>query len=465
MDQSTLAVAAVGDATASAGLSGPFVVNLCASLAPIELKGTTLPGLERYRVYQVRRIEDDRPRFRLRLGFFPDEASTEAVLDAVREKYPAAFCVQAGSDDLKHAPGFELPKKPVTARAAVTPAKPVQPAQGTNKPSPSMPPGPARPAAVVTPAATRKPTVTAVNPTLELLPDAVPAAQKPVPERNATTPFRVQAADPEVLRSTATLELETGKPGRREAALHLSALKASPGTAADIPLDSTQTLRVLTEAEIADDDGPKWYVVQLAMSEAAINLEAMPKLDIFSAFRLYSIASPKQGKIQHSLRLGFFREDVSAEAVAGYLKTFFPSPAVMRVSNSEHTRFAVPLTGPRPPVLHTPALPASAKVVPLHEARARTAKAPTPATTTSMPPRVAAPPPSAPAPRPAPSRQSTPAGKVAVPATRARKEPRQKRSLDELLREEARQVVLSESGIRSVEKRGLLSRLVGKLTN
>ena len=51
----------------------------------------------------------------------------------------------------------------------------------------------------------------------------------------------------------------------------------------------------------------------------------MPHLDIFEVYRLYSVASAGGGKIVHSLRLGFFREVVSAEAVSGYLKTFFPT--------------------------------------------------------------------------------------------------------------------------------------------
>ena len=41
----------------------------------------------------------------------------------------------------------------------------------------------------------------------------------------------------------------------------------------------------------------------------------------------------------HSLRLGFFKEDVSAEAVMGYLKRSFGTPSVMRISVAEHARF------------------------------------------------------------------------------------------------------------------------------
>ena len=42
-------------------------------------------------------------------------------------------------------------------------------------------------------------------------------------------------------------------------------------------LDSTQTIRTLTKAELSDANQPKWYVVQLALSNQAVNMEAMPQ--------------------------------------------------------------------------------------------------------------------------------------------------------------------------------------------
>ena len=94
-----------------------------------------------------------------------------------------------------------------------------------------------------------------------------------------------------------------------------SAKPASKAVLAD--LDSTQTIRALTAAELNDANQPKWFVVQLAISEQAINLDTMPHLDIFAAYRLYSVATAGSGKILHSLRLGFFKEEVSAQAVTG----------------------------------------------------------------------------------------------------------------------------------------------------
>jgi hypothetical protein len=104
-------------------------------------------------------------------------------------------------------------------------------------------------------------------------------------------------------------------------------------------LDSTQTIRALTSEELSDNAQEKWFAIQLAASEQPVNLDTMPHLDIFEAYRLYSVATAGSGKIVHSLRLGFFKEAVSAEAVAGYLKTFFASPSVLRISVAEQARF------------------------------------------------------------------------------------------------------------------------------
>lgn len=449
----------------AAPVTGPFVVNLCASVAPIEIKGSNLPGLERYRLYQVRRLEDNRPRYRLRLGFFADEAATETVLNAVREFYPAAFCVPAGSDDLKHAPGFD------NALLSTPPAKARQPApvrtETTGRyPRPSIPapPAEAKPASTQirtapAPAAAPKPAPLATA-ALELLPDPAPApavSTAPAAPSNAA-PFRVQAADPAVLRQTPLeLQLDSDRPATGHG--------IAPPRLTDAPIliDSTQTLRMLTEAELSDNEGPQWFALQLAVSDQAINLDTMPKLDIFAAFRLYSIATPQHGKIIHSLRLGFFKEKVSAEAVAGYLKTFFNTPDVLRVSSAEQTRFADP---PKPPVLHEAAHP-TAKILPLNDARLRAGKpiqatpphkaastpAPKPALATQ--PKAAPPKPAAPVKAATPAKKGAPGKRAAV----------RNRSLNELLHEEAREVELSESGIRRMEQKGsLLSRLVGKLT-
>jgi len=108
-------------------------------------------------------------------------------------------------------------------------------------------------------------------------------------------------------------------------------------------LDTTMTIRTISATEMEDANQPKWFSVQLAISEQAFNLDAMPRLDIFAAYRIYSVAiNSEDGKPKHSLRLGFFKEEVSADAVAGYLKTFFPAPTITRVGVAEYERFIEP---------------------------------------------------------------------------------------------------------------------------
>lgn len=482
MDQSTYAGTALqsGFDPGTPAVSGPFVVNLCASVAPIDLKPGGMPGLERYRLYQVRRVEDNRPRYRLRLGFFADEAATEVVLAAVREFYPAAFCVPAGSDDLKHAPGFDpvtLGKRPTatalhdttsTARMqripspaaavqAVPPREPARPA-----PTVASPPKPAAPAP-----APKLQALAAAAPArsvskLELLPETPPRSPAAQAAAAVAEPFRVKPADPSAMSKAANLQLSTDLPDNIR---RLTGVTAPLKTDGPVLIDSTQTLRILTETELADADAPAWFAVQVAISEQPINLDAMPKLDIFKAFRLYSIAQMRQGLIEHSLRLGFFRESVSAEAVSGYLKTFFSTPEVLRVSAAEQSRFADP---PAPPVLSDSA-GKSARVVQLHPdkpANAKPATAPvlTQGTTPNAPtPAARKPSPPAPAKPAKQAAASAVARKSSPPAVK--RPPSRNRSLNELLVEEAREVALTESGIRRMEAKGsLLSRLVGKLT-
>jgi hypothetical protein len=237
-----------------------------------------------------------------------------------------------------------------------------------------------------------------------------------------------------------------------------------------------------------DAQQEKWFAVQLAVSDQPVNLDAMPRLDIFEAYRLYSVATAGSGKIVHSLRLGFFKEAVSAEAVMGYLQTFFGSPTVMRVSVAEHGRFK------DAPSTKKPAPPANeGKVVELNNARA--ARPVVPTVTMEVAPGVdsaatgsfnmnatgsfnmnatgthkalatgthkalksaakAA----------GPKTKSAPRAKTGNTGKHKTMPSLEKKSLAEELLDEAREVQLSESGIRKLPKNdSLLSRMLGKLT-
>ncbi|HVF15750.1 MAG TPA: SPOR domain-containing protein [Steroidobacteraceae bacterium] len=595
MEENTSKVRVAGDANLAAAAllqadgqgTSLFVINLCASMAPVTNVAKTLPGFETLRLYQVARREDGRTRYRLRLGFFTSEADAEAALNSVRSEYPTAFTACLCDEDRKFTRGFvpdissvpapkpvnEAPKiamvvdnKPAAkaepiksaaapkpapiAKAATTdtvsvkalspknepktdtvtvrtltpkadakpqskasptpaaktdtvtvkaltpattptaptakpaPSKPVAavdaakpqaapqiapvekakvaapastalsdefelswdppalqpsadagsapaqviaasfktqdvikaPAPAVNKAAPKHPEAPKPIAAKPTPAATPAPATSpkkdiigapskllaAIELTLESEPTTAPAPAKPA-AAVSNEPFRVgkgieipstslslqsEAAAPTAapvkapvastpapaapIAATAakpTADVSKMKSAQASAPAAIKAAVTPQVRKVDGPapdLDSTQTIRALTSDELNDDSQEKYFAIQLAVSDQPVNLDAMPRLDIFEAYRLYSVASAGSGKITHALRLGFFREDHSAEAVSGYLKTFFNSPTVVRISIAEQARFK---DAPAP----RPAPKGEGKVLDLSHARDRAA--------------------------------------------------------------------------------------------
>ncbi len=105
-------------------------------------------------------------------------------------------------------------------------------------------------------------------------------------------------------------------------------------------LESTQTVRALTPLEIEDAASSKWFVIQLSLADHAFDPDSVPNLDIFSEYRLYSVAGLDQGRVVHALRLGFFSEEFAAVAVASYLGAYYDKPAIKRVSVAERERFS-----------------------------------------------------------------------------------------------------------------------------
>ncbi|HMN44893.1 MAG TPA: hypothetical protein PKE27_09985 [Povalibacter sp.] len=318
-------------------------------------------------------------------------------------------------------------------------------------------------------------------PAAPVAPPAKPAAAKAAPSVK-------EASKPAAAKSEPARKPPETKP----AAAPVAARAQPPAGDRRVPeLDSTQTIRALTSAELNDDSQEKWFSIQLVVSERPVNLDAMPHLDIFEAYSVYSIANAGSGKIVYSLRLGFFREEVSAEAVSGYLRTFFPSPSVIRISAAEQTRFK---DAPAPKA--TAAAQTEGKIIELNHARDRKPTIPTvtmevtdrspsgtfnPNATGSFNPNATG------SFKPgatgsfkvdASGKHKTlkPAAKSAAHATK-RSAPMSKtsatgkhkalvkRSLSEQLLDEAREVQLSESAIRKLPKNdSLLSRLVDKLT-
>jgi hypothetical protein len=81
------------------GATGPYVINLGVSNTPFKIPATALPNLEHLHLYQLRRVEDGRVRYRLRLGPITSELEADALLSGVRQRYPVAFSAMAGEDD------------------------------------------------------------------------------------------------------------------------------------------------------------------------------------------------------------------------------------------------------------------------------------------------------------------------------------------------------------------------------
>lgn len=121
-----------------------------------------------------------------------------------------------------------------------------------------------------------------------------------------------------------------------------------PGPPANAPiaptlrqnLESTQTVRPLTPLELSADDKSQWYVIQLSTADQAFDPETLPNLDIFSVYRLYSVAGLEQERVVHALRLGFFGAEIAARAVMSYVSAYYDKATITRVSVAERERFA-----------------------------------------------------------------------------------------------------------------------------
>ena len=188
-------------------------------------------------------------------------------------------------------------------------------------------------------AATPKPTVAAApKPAVAVpaKPAALPPAKSPV-AATAPTNIPTPAANPVMAAKPAAPGSTADKAPARPAAT--SWPTAEELDKRPLSLESTQTLRTLTPSEL-ESASRRWFVVELATSDRAFDPDAVPNLDIFSVYRLYSVESSNQGAVKHTLRLGFFSEAIAAQAVADYLSSHYDKPAVARVSIAERERFS-----------------------------------------------------------------------------------------------------------------------------
>jgi hypothetical protein len=203
------------------------------------------------------------------------------------------------------------PAAPAPGASAIKPAAaPETLAPGPVKTAPAAPgAAPIKAVAARPAAAPVKPAAPAVKPAC-----AAPASLKPMPHQPMPAPLKA------LLSPSA----------RRVEALN----EPLPN------LESTQTLRPLTQLEMEDDTVSRWFVIQLSLAEESFDPDSLPNLDIFGEYRLYSVAGIDQGKVMHALRLGFFAEEGAAAAVASYLSAFYEKPTIKRISTAERDRFS-----------------------------------------------------------------------------------------------------------------------------
>lgn len=213
-----------------------------------------------------------------------------------------------------------------------------------------------------------------------------------------------------------------------------------------LPFDSTQTVRTVTVLELRDPSQQKWFAVQLAVSDRPVNLETMPRFEVFAAHNLYAIQGRLGANACYALRLGFFTEQESAQTICTDLKAFYRSASVVRVSEAEQARFN------RVPSQEVPAQkpsPTGATVVEISSARRSVMGSPAVAsgpTSSTNALKAAAPP------------------RKSAAATPGRKK---FKSLSQELLEEARQIELARTARHSAKPRptSWLSRLLGRSDN
>jgi hypothetical protein len=97
--------------------------------------------------------------------------------------------------------------------------------------------------------------------------------------------------------------------------------------------EDTNTRRALKEAVVRG--APVSFAVQLIWSVEPIDLSKVPANSIFRAYTMYASEGRREGRAWHCLRLGFFSDAISAKQVAYFVRSSFPSVAVVPVTEQE----------------------------------------------------------------------------------------------------------------------------------
>ncbi|MBS0417248.1 MAG: hypothetical protein JSR66_06025 [Proteobacteria bacterium] len=145
----------------------------------------------------------------------------------------------------------------------------------------------------------------------------------------------LQAVDPTALSDTQILDILDK---RRVSPLELNAPDTNSAEIALLRPEDTQVRRVLRAAVAGD--APVSFAVQLMWSVQPIDPNTVPLVSIFRAHTLYCAENCREGRTWYSIRLGFFKDAISAKQVASYVRSSFASVAVVPVTEDERARSA-----------------------------------------------------------------------------------------------------------------------------
>jgi sporulation related protein len=264
-----------------------YIINLSSSTTPMALEVPDAPELEGFAVFRSRRVEDGRDRYRLHLGYFESREDAQRVLPVVRAKYPAAWVALAPPDSMGSLDDTNVAQfKFIHQKRGQAYARPHIPA-----------PEPVKAMAV-------KATLVA--------PRNAPVSAPPVRARLATPASHTVNRVP--MTPSQVLQLLESAPRA-----HTPVAPAKP------PSDP---------AAGSFAQGQK-FAVQLIWATTPVQPSNVPQLAIFEAYTLYSVQVERAGRRWYGLRLGFFKDPLSARQVALYARSDFSAASVVPVSDRE----------------------------------------------------------------------------------------------------------------------------------
>lgn len=331
-----------------------FVINLVASTSPMALSHPASPELKRYTFFVSRQREDGRERFRLHMGYFATQQEAEALLQSVRDVYPAAWAGPAPTTGMgrrgRMAPTSVVAAAPALASVAVPTPAPT--------PAPAPEPAPV-PLAAALPLAVEAPIEALSNvrdvlaelsesvPTLQQVPAAPPGAVKPA-ERELSGPATLQLLE---TGASARLPQLPAVPDQVKAVPAMPALQ-SPfeglENEPEVRLVTPEDTQTLTDIKLdRQNNAPPCFAVQLIWSVSPIEIAALPHLAVFDAYTLYNVEGNRQGRKWYGLRLGFFSDPNSASQVANYVRSEYKAVAVVPVAVKERDRACGGQAAPR----------------------------------------------------------------------------------------------------------------------